>query len=102
MCWVVWGFEETLAPSDRKSDIPWAKTNPFSFLNLFRGSAPMRKLSSLIVLQAFPSDMHDTRMVLNKTVLGFDAKVRPPKTFWSPRSRRSCYGSIALWLHVRG
>ena len=37
----------------------------------------MRKLSSLIVLQAFPSDMHDTRMVLNKTVLGFDAKVRP-------------------------
>ena len=97
MCWVVWGFEETLAPSDRKSDIPWAKTNPFSFLNLFRGSAPMRKLSSLIVLQAFPSDMHDTRMVLNKTVLGFDAKVRPPKHS-GRRSRHSCYGPIALWL----
>jgi DHA1 family tetracycline resistance protein-like MFS transporter len=74
VAWALLGYTETLAPAERARAVSWRKANPLSFLGFLRLSPAIRKLSALVGLQSFPNDMHDTKMVLNKTVLGFDAR----------------------------
>jgi len=74
----VWrNVEETLEPEKRKG-VELEGCNPFSFTQFFRDRGAtgrhMRLLSWVALLLAFPTEMHDTRMVLLKTKLGFGVK----------------------------
>lgn len=72
--YVVRNVRETLEV-EKRSPLPTAAAcNPFNFLRFFRGGKRMRLLSLSALLQAMPSEMHDTRMVMLKSKLGFTTK----------------------------
>lgn len=70
-------FRETL-PAEQRREFKWSGASPLAFTQFFtspgKDGKRMRVLGLALLLGALTRDMHDTRMVLLKTKLGFGAK----------------------------
>jgi len=67
--YVAFGVDETLR--DVKP-IDWKACNPFSFLELFRRGRKISTLALATLLERSVRDMHDVKMIVLKSNLGFD------------------------------